>query len=343
VEDARCFRTLAARLYPGVEQALDNVFLDEFACYLAGTRERLFYDMPGDEEIVFQAKFEGVFTADLCIDFARLFEEKYAVRLSTVEVMSTYYIFAAAFMRKRSIQAQFRAVFVSLYGINFARDMAARLMRIYDKVLIEIIPMEIAEANMTDLDGFDMIITDIARRQFVNTRLPILVLDIYRENHLRSLDRFVSDSLIGKLRQIVNERNIIRDTSFDDKDEVFEYLAEHYIAINLRESFLENCQKNNSFLSCERKNNISLISTFPDFYNERDLIIIVNKTAFLWDNEPVQMILFFNRRGMSYHDIRAINILQSRLIADVAGIAQNAGLIDAETLIRHIAYDLASI
>jgi hypothetical protein len=342
-EDALGFRDLVARLYPGAEQALDNVFLDEFTCHLAGIRERLFYDMPSDEEGVFQAKFEGVFLADLCIDFARLFEEKYNIRLSTAEVMSAYYIFGAAYTRKRNINAQYRAAFVSLHGINFARDAATRLMRIYDKVLIEIIPMEIAEVNMTDLDGFDMIITDIARRQFVNIKLPILVFDIYRENYLRSLDRFVSDSLMEKFQRIINDRNIIRDTNFNDKNEVFEYLAEHYVDMNRRESFLEDCQKNDSFLVCERKNNIALISTFPDFYNEREIVIIVNKIAFLWDNESVQMILFFNRRGMSYHDVRTINILQLRLLADVAGIAQNAGSLGAEALIRHIAYDLTSI
>ncbi len=337
-EDARRMVELVAELYPGAELGLDSAFRDQFACLLAGIRERRFFGMPSDEESVFQAKHEGAFMADLCVDFARLFRELHGVQLKTAELMQAYYVFAGSFMRQGRMKAQYRAALVSLYGITYARDIAARLMRTYDRVLVEIEPMELSEANCADLGAYDLIITDVAKNQFADTKLPMLFCDIYREDYLRSLDRFISEALAEKMRLMISEENIVRDIGFRNKEEVFEFLAERYIVAQDRAAFLEDCRNNNDILSAERRNNIAMVSTFPRYYDKKDVVIILSRNAFLWDDETVQLIMFFNRRGRTYRDIRVLNILQSRLLADVAGIAQNVRQMSAEELVTYIAY-----
>jgi len=337
-DDTRHLLKRVAELYPGAELGLDEVFFNEFTCYLAGIRERIFFEMPSDEGIIFLAKHQGTFVSDLCLDFARLFEELHGIRLKTAELMTAYYIFASAYTRRANIKAQYRAILVSLYGIHFARDVAARLMRIYDRVLIEIVPMELTEANYADVEKYDLIITDIAKNQFISMELPVLFFDIYREDYLRSLDRFISDSVADRLRRIILEKNIVRDGNFVCKEDVFKYLAEKYVSKDERNAFFEDCRRNNEFLSFERKNNIAMVSTFPAYYDKQEIVILLNKTSFFWDDEQVHMVVFFNRRGMKYHDIRIMNILQKRLLSDVAGTARNVGRMSAEELIASIAY-----
>ncbi len=337
-EDIHRFIVKCSKLYPGVEHVLDEEFSEEFICYLAVIRERLFFQMPSDEESVYFAKHDGAFISDLCLDFARMFFEVHGIRLETAEFMLAYYIIYNSSARHNEAKAEYRAILVSFYGMHFSRNVAEKLMRIYSKLIIEIIPMELVEVNHTDLSKFDMIITDIAKNQFNNTTLPILHSDIYREDYLRSLDKFISNENAEQLRQIVKESNIIRDADFRNKEDVFEYLAQNYVDDDKRETFLLDCQQDNEFLCFERKNKIAEVSTYPKYYDKKDVIIIFNKNSFYWDNKKVLMIIFFNRRGRKYKEIRIIAKLLNRLFRDVAGVAQNVSRMGFEEFIEYLAH-----
>lgn len=114
-------------------------------------------------------------------------------------------------------------------------------------------------------------------------------------------------------------------------------LLKKFVEPNKREEFLKDCRKNNELLTCERKNAIAVITTYPKYYNKREVVIIINSTSFYWDNEQVQMILFFNRRKFLYKDILIMNTLQRRLLGDAAGIVQKIASMDEEALISYIA------
>lgn len=336
-KDTQNFLSMVTELYPGIESRFDVEFFSEFVCFLAGLRERIFFQMPSDEEIIYAAKHDALFTADLCIDFARMFQSTHGIALSSAELMPAYYIINSAFTRKAYVQAQYRAALVSFYGIHFARNMAARLMRIYNKIIIEIIPMELAEANRTDLTKFDLIITDIAKNQFCTSTVPLIFSDFYREDHLRSLERFISESIAAHLRIIVQNANIIRDLNFLNKEDAIKYLADHFIRDEDRDAFIDDCLRTNGFLSCERKNRIALVSADPRFYDKAEIVILFSKAAFYWDNEQVQMIILYNSRGRAYEDIKKTNIFIRRLMGDVAGVVQRVSGMDAEELISYIA------
>ncbi len=337
LEDVRCFIQRVSALYPGVEQNFDDLFEQEFSCYLAGVKERLFFHMPSDEELIYIVKQDGAFVSDLCLDFAKLFFERHGVYLPETELLYAYYILSSTHSRNVHKRARYRVIVTSHYGLHFARNVAERLLHLYERTITEITAFELAEANFIDLTGYDLLITDMAKNQFNHLPIPVVQLDFYRECCSRQLDKHLSRLMEEELRSILKNENFIKDTHFKSKEEVFCYLADHYIAHEDREAFIQDCLRNDAFVCCERRNRLAFISASPQFYNKREAIFLLNKTPFLWRNEQVQMIFFFNRRGWPYRDILIYNAMSSRLLKDSACFIESAYQMNAEDIILHIA------
>ncbi|MDR1206529.1 MAG: helix-turn-helix domain-containing protein [Peptococcaceae bacterium] len=320
-------------LHPGSECYLDDAFVKEFTCYLAEVQERQFFGISANEESVYIIKQDGYFITELCYDFAVYYDETRGIRLSEAELLNAYYIISSSRARNYYQKSTYKAVFVSQYGIHFARNLAERCLRIHREVISDIVPMEFVEINGADLSGYDFLITDISPERYSYHTIPIIRLDFYRDPNSRSLIQHLSMLLANELRNIVRNQNLVRKQNFKNKKEVFSYLAEHYIRKDERRDFLDDCLNKDAFISYERCNRIALAPASSRFHAEEPLVLLFNKKPFLWDNERVQMILFYSRRSQPYFKSKALTSLILSLLHGNAHVAQSAGQMDAEDLI----------
>lgn len=327
--------------YPGVEINLDEIFIEEFILHLAGLKERLWFDVPNDDEGSFAAKHDGTFITDLCRDFAVFYYQKYRVKLSEAETLSAYYIFSSSFLRNAHKSANHRVALVSRFGIYFAQNMAERILQQYHNLIAEIHTFEFVSIDTVPIEHYDVLMTDIEQKRYNFISIPIIKLDFFRQpKDSRVITEYFALIASRRLHEIIKAPYLVKDREFSNKNDVFQYLASNYVSQNLREEFIEDCLDNDAYISFERCNRIAFIPTSSDYYEKKQIVMLFNKTPFLWDNELIQTVIFFSRRNQQYADIKILNsALASFLHLDV-NVTQALPLMKAEAIIDRISYKI---
>ncbi|QQO08113.1 BglG family transcription antiterminator [Breznakiella homolactica] len=324
-------------LYFGVDNYLDNEFIREFSCFLLGLKARTVFQLPVDEESVYQVKQDGSFISDICRDFAVLYYRKYGIKLPEPEILSVYFIIHNSFSRYTQREANYRIILVSRYGIHFSRNVANRILEEYPSKIISIDVAEFTDVAYMDMQPYTFLLTDIEQDRYNFIELPIIRLDFFRfPGQSLSLNKYLSILLRSELQGLIKDGNVIKNRIFKTKLEVYGYLADHYISAGRREEFIRECSDNNTFLSDERGNRIALVSADSRFYGKKEIVLITGKTAFLWDNEPVQMIVFFNRKNRPYVEIKTLNSMLITFMHASAGLVEQISASNADEIIEFI-------
>ena len=336
-EDAVDLVDYSRELYFGVENYLDEEFIHEFSCFLMGMKARVVFGLPVDEECVYQIKRDGSFVSHVCRDFAVLYLRKYGIKLPEPEILSIYFIIHNSFSRYIQRGAKYKIILVSRYGIHFARNVANRIMEEYRSQIVLIDVAEFTDISFTDMRPYHFLITDIEQDRYNFIELPIIRLDFFRfPAQSRSLNKYLSILFVTELHEIIKDENLIRQRNFRNKEEVYAFLGEHYTGSGQEMAFIKDCLENNSLLSDERCNRLALISADYRFYNKKEIVIITNKTSFLWDDEPVQMIVFFNRKKRPYIELNILNSILITFMHAHAGLAEQISGGNAEEIINFI-------
>jgi len=328
-------------LYYGIDNFLDEKFTDEFLYYLIEVKYRCLFEFPPDDEGVFQVKMDGSFLSDLSRDFAVFYYGKHGVKLSEAEILTASYIYHSSFARHLSRVAKYRVLLIARCGIHFARDAAARVIDEYGKQISNIDVVEFTAASLIDLSQYDFLITDIEQKRYNFLSLPLIRLDFFRfptESH--SLSRYMSMLTNRELQVMIKNENIIKDNNFKNKLDVYSYFGKHYVKPELKQEFIETSIFKNSLLSDERTNRIALISVERKYYSKEDIIILFNKKPFLWDNEPVQIIILFNRKNRDYKSLKTLNSVMVTFMHAHTGLLQNLLSLDAGGIIDFIIKEL---
>lgn len=325
------------KLYNGVERYLDETFIDEFVCALCGIQARTIFQLSAERESVYHVKLDGSFVSDLCQDFAVFYYQESGMKLPETEILKAYYIVHSSFARHESRLAKYKIVLISRYGINFARAAAAGLLDEYRNQIIKADVIEYTQVGQTNLSEYDFLITDIKQDHYDFVEIPIIHLDFFRNpSESRTLIKYLTVLTTIELEKMIIDKNIVYNKAFKSKQEVFAYLAENYVPYSQRYEFIENCIDYDSILSCERRNRIALISTQAKFYDKEEMVFIFNKNPFLWDDELVQLLIFFNRRNCEYSAIQIMNSALTALLHAHVGVVRMLADCDAEEIVNFI-------
>jgi len=324
-------------LYFGAGQYLDGEFIHEFTCYLQGMKARLLYELHIDDESIYQIKQDGSFTAEVCRDIAVFIGNKYHIRLPESEILSFSYIVHNSFQRYEKREAKYKAVLISRYGIHYARNVIGRIMQDYKKEFYSITPMEFSEIAVSDILQYHFIITDIEQERYDFVEIPLLTLDFFREPaQSRLLNRFLSVLTALELSDIIKDENIIRNTDFANKLEVYQYLAGHYVSSKFKKEFIEESVYLNGLLTDERCNRVASVSVDSRFYSKREIVILLNASPFIWDNEPVQVIVFLNRKQRNYIDLKVLNLIMTSFMHANLNLPKKLMTLNAQEIIEFI-------
>lgn len=327
--------------YPGVEINLDAIFVEEFVLHLAGLKQRLWFDVPSDDESSFAAKNDGIFITDLCRDFAAFYYQKYRVKLSEAEALSAYYIFSSSFLRNINKSAYHRVALVSRLGIHFAQNVAERIFQQYRNLIAEVHTFEFVSIDTIPLEQYHVLMTDIEQKRYNFISIPIIKLDFFRQpKDSRAITEYFTLIASRELHEIIKEPYLVKDREFSNKNDVFRYLASHYVPRKLQEKFIEDCLSNDAYISFERCNRIVFIPTSSDYYEKKQIIMLFNKTPFLWDNELVQTFILFSRRNQKYKEIKTLNATLAVFLHLDANVTQALPLMKAEAVIDYISYKI---
>jgi lichenan operon transcriptional antiterminator len=333
LDDTRGFINYIENLYIGIENTFDKDFTTDFVRVLSGMKERLHFLLPIDEESAFHVKQDGLLLLDLCRDFADFYEAKYKILLPESELLNLYFIFSNSRAHWRKNIKHDKAMVICARGIDFARNIGERILSTHQNSISEIVPAEYNDVKNGGIEGIDLIITDIEPKHFSFTSVTVIPIDFFREsNQSNMLSEYLPLMTKMKLNRIIKDSYIVRDLSFSEKGEVFKYIAQNHIHGSLRENFIRDCVKSDSITSYEKCNRIAMISINKKYFNQKEILFLFSKPSFMWNNELVELIIFFtnmNRDIIEIHDMdRALacflhsrnNIAEILLKRDAEGI-----------------------
>ncbi len=328
-------------LYSGVKEYFDEVFVSQCICHLAELKIRRRLQLTDDTESTYTTKHEGLFMAEMCLDFAVFYHQKYTIRLPETEALRLYFLFSNAGLRKRELRARYRAVVMSRHGQEVSQNIAYRLQQ--DQRLGIVLAHAIEYADLTKFrwEASDILFTDINLSDKELPNIPILKLDFSRLPNLSpSFYRFSIEQMASAISPLIRDKNMLRNKNFKERGEVFQFLAQQYVPEPSRAAFIADCEYNNAFISDERRNKLAIVSTSTEYYQSEEIVIIFNRLAFLWDKENVQTIIFLSRRGRPYANMKICNKILSSLIHTGTTNLLGLSMMNADEIIHSIAKDL---
>jgi len=336
-EDMAEFIKYISHLYAGVKRNFDEKFMKEFSRFLIGVKKRLFFQVPSDGEVGNLVKNDGAFILELCKDFSSFFYKKYKVIIPEAELFNAYFIISDSFLRNSHKMPVFSIALISRYGTYFVHNVAEHILQQYHGEFLNIDTFEFINARAVDWGEYDFLLTDIPPVYYNFVPIPIIKLDFYREpQNSKSLAEHLSLCAAIRLHEIIIDSNLIKNKKFTEKADVFDYLAANYVLPRLRQEFIENCILKDSFISGERCNRIVFISTSPEYYNKKQIIILFSKTPFFWSDEKVQMIVFFNRKGHKYTELKFLSMALACFLHSDSNISQVLSQMDADAIVDYI-------
>jgi hypothetical protein len=167
-----------------------------------------------------------------------------------------------------------------------------------------------------DLNNYDLIITDMKQTSFMFTEIPTIQIDFFRDRcQTSNLEKYFNNRLIIEAKKIFFKYGAIKHCNFTNKLEAFRFISTQLEdKQDGQQNIYEDLYKRDCCITSERINRIALVSFGEIDAGETKLMLILNKRAFLWDKEQVQLVVFYNYRNMNFNNIYVIKLLIIKLL-----------------------------
>lgn len=304
----------------------DDIFEQDAICFLYALHNRQLYQVYHDTEFVGFIRHKGIRTADICICFARFYEKKHGIRLKSEETYSAFYLFHRL-LKKHSVNYCVpNILIISRYGIQYARSLMETMRIGYGDEIGMIDVHEFGDVRDEDFMKYDLLITDIDPklvRDFVSYTLPTIRVDFFLgATHFPELDEYLDQIKKSYVMKILREDSFCR-TKLQSKEEVFQYVANHYGENpEEREMLLWHLRENSNYFNEERRNKVVLLPILIKGFQKPCVKILLNRTAFIWEENLSQIFVCY-ARDFSVQENQVINeVLQKFVHMEVEQIEE---------------------
>lgn len=279
-------------------EIFDEVFVEDWILFLYTLKNRLIFRVYSDEEIFGYIKTQRIGTSDICLLFARFYQEKHGIALGKENVLGAFYLFHRL---QRAVAYCYYAqniLVVSQYGISCAKSLALNIRRGYGEEVKSVTSAEICECMEEEAAEADLLMTDLSmdrRKYLVNYHLPVLTVEFapgkYHHSEL--------DDYLEKLQESC-ERTIVKDYCFRrvdlrSRDAVLEYLAEQFEPFGIEKTALaQHLQENDSYVGLEREHSV-LLPVLLAGMQQQELVVLLNRHAIAWNKRRARIFVCYNR------------------------------------------------
>jgi len=313
-------RELAAYLtekYGFGEAFFDEVFHQDFSCFLYTLYNRLEFHVYYDMESLDVVRHKGIWTSDLCVDFARFYEKKHGIRLNRHDTLSVYYLFRRLHNENASEYYAQNILIISRYGIWHARFLAANVRAGYGNEVSSVEAKECNEIDNNDFLNYDLLITDITSAQgqlMPSYGLPALYVDYFTKQHRSpQIDEYFSWIQQDNEQRILKAESV-HSTDLHSKEEVFRCFADIYkVCGKARQEFFIYLEENDNYIDLERENGVVFLSVVSEGVNQPQITVLINRTAFVWNENRIRIFICYFR-GKTLRENQIINGILRRFI-----------------------------
>lgn len=303
--------------YGLADNFFDEQFVLDFSCFLYTLNNRLEFQVYHDTEALNIVQSKGVWSSDLCVDFARFYEIKHGIRLGRQDVMSVYYLFRRVTSGHATKYYEQNVLIISRYGIQYAMSLAANISESYRNEVHAVDAREFCDVEEDDFLNYDLLITDVGLDQIhymTSHTLPALYVDYFiSQNRSLPLEWYLKQLRQDHERSLLGE-SCLHHESLCSKTMVFEYLADQYKLVGeARRKFLCHLQENDAYLDTERENGVVFLPVVLEGENRSQITVVVNRTPFVWNQNHIKFFISYFR-GRTQKENHIINDILKRFV-----------------------------
>ncbi|MBQ7888332.1 MAG: HTH domain-containing protein [Erysipelotrichaceae bacterium] len=284
---------------------------EQFSCNLETIYLRRIMGTPFDMESFYPLYGVSGLSADFCITLTKIIEKHYQITLDQTYSKSNLYLFERIFDHANKSSMNLKIVVISLYGKEYARNVAGYLGRKYKRYIQTIDASEYTRINELSED-IDLILTDLSYAMFQNKKA--LSLDFSNGSLLCSgFENFLRKRVIDNMTERLG--NSIHKTKFKTKKDVFEFIADTYQnEFSSKEQFIKDLNQRDEIYSSSRKNNMAFISTYNETLPESTFMILINHNDIDWNGSKVKYFIFYYRNRNNQNDVYTFMRILNNLI-----------------------------
>lgn len=299
VQKAQEFAQYLQRYFDIRSSLFDETFYRGIASIFYRLQNQRQFSVINDREATSGVSRLGIGTGNLCLGFARFFEENFGFALEQNDALESFYILNSIISRMPRHYYCPRVLVVSEFGVSCAQSVAARLQMYYADQLGTVKSSSFKNLLRMDLAGWDLLLTDMSRkktrRYLKDLPIPVLTieftlkyascpeLDIWLETHRQDMETAV-----------LNDHCFYR-TRLPDKEAVFRWLVQHFASGPELQglSLKEELHRNDRLMNQQRKNSLVFLPVLLAENCKPRIAVLINDHPFLWNDQPAQIFIFY--------------------------------------------------
>lgn len=315
---------------------LSRPVLDRFICAFICIRRRLLLHLPADEDRIASVRDSGVFTADICVRIAQLYERCFHERLPEAEILGLYFMVHEVRLSTRDA-LKLKVAISSAYGEDVTEALTHDVLRGYSKYIQSYEELSFFQISVSGmLNKYDVLITD-APKDYLPEGLPCHVVhsgvnetndpDAEIRRYFRSRD-------IEKIHRDVEGRLYIVRCDVQSKEEIIDVAQDRFGTLSGHPALAEEIAARDCFLNGERMNVV--IMTSMDASRGKPVIgVIINDHPLLWNRRICQVFIYYSYGSMPSDSVYGIsNIIRRLLVYPLSGFQALADLSPSDFLDR---------
>lgn len=287
-------------------------FQEHFACNIASMRMRQIMGTPYDMETFYP--FYGVsgLSADFCCTLSKVLEKRFHMPFDQTYTKSNLYLFDRVFDQADKSSMNLMVLVISLYGIEYARNVAAYLSRKYHRYINVIEAKEYSRAVGEQIGGYDLVLTDLSTSLLSGVNVSSV--DFSNGSSLcTDFENYLRTKVVENMKNRLG--NSIHKTKFKSKKDVLEFIAETYHQEGTsKNELLKDLVKRDDRYSSNRKNALAFISTYNQTLPQSTLMILINNTEIDWNGSKVKYLVFYYRNRNEQNDVYTFSRILKNLL-----------------------------
>lgn len=300
-----------------LEEVFDETFYQDFVYFLSSVTVRRLFCILTDEEALGPTNRIGLFTSDLCAQFAYYMDSQKHIKLQPSSLSRAYSIFNRALYENQQFFEKQRLLVVSRYGIYFAKNIAARIRKTFAKNIQEIQCVDFTDLYSFDCSTIDLIVTDINKSSFtpdISTCCPIINVNFYR-NHsdLEQLHQYMSHFFKERVLPLFPSHALAKE-NLNAKDEVYHHFFATLHDFDDYESWHQDCDLRDQYMSFERDKEIVLITNLNLKSSQPLFRVLLNQKSIQWDHQKASVFIYYHQGPGSPKDIQLISYLLQQFL-----------------------------
>lgn len=276
----------------------DELFRQDFSCYLSQLESRRVFGLRNDPEPIGQVRHLGITTANMCLAFARFYKQKHGIALKQGDSMGCFYILNRAISHNLYCYNAQRVLVISEYGLGCARAIAEKLLSRYGPDIKKIDARSYNGLPSKLEEHWDLLVTDMPEqklsRYVPRCSIPVLTAEFRLfEIQNEHMDAYLAQTKQQEQLKIIDSSSFHR-TDLKSKEEVFsflEQLLDGTDALAGLSPLSDYLRENDSLMDMERRNGVVFLPVFTAVPCRSRVTVLLNRTPFLWNQKKADIFV----------------------------------------------------